>query len=642
VTLAATGVRRRHGPRWPAWAVLPVAALAVVDLASLWLVPLSPFWTWLAIWQVGSGLALAAAGIAGALWRGGRASVLLLVAGTVLLAAPAAAAGGSVWASGVATVLVCALLVPLGLLAIPARTRAVRLLRGLDVLVVLAGGAAVAAQASGSSTVAAVAGTVVGGVLLVAGSLHFELSVGAERRRVLWLVLGVATSVVPTTVFLFAAERFAIGPVVGGVVIALLSMLLPLCIAVAVLDPTMVEVRAVISGTVVSAVMLSLTVAVVALVHTAFRAVTDQVPSLGVQGAVVALLAAGFHPVLVRVRSIVDELLFGGRVDPIGTLMRLGSELSAGSSPQDWLNALRLTLGVPAVEMRVDGAVLARSGPLMPVEVSVTALRVGSQHVGDLVVATPADQLRLPAATQSVLRLVAGPLAQALHATRLADELKASRGRVVAVLEEERRRVRRDLHDGLGPTLTGIAYTADAAANLLPSDSVAVAALLRELRADSAEAIAEIRRIVYGLRPRALDELGLAGAVRLHASRLLSADGRPMSVEVRCPAALPPLLAAVEVAAYRAATEAVTNVARHAGVDRATVELGISEDTLTVTVSDPGSSERPWTPGVGLSAMRERIEQVGGHLAVSGGRDGGLVRAVVPLSVSAAPGSALP
>ena len=165
----------------------------------------------------------------------------------------------------------------------------------------------------------------------------------------------------------------------------------------------------------------------------------------------------------------------------------------------------------------------------------VTPLRVGGEEVGELVVGLPAQQPHPPPTTRAVLELVAAPLAQALRAARLSEQLQASRGRVVAALEEERRRMRRDLHDGLGPTLTGIAYSADAARNLLPPGSDAAATELRALRADAAEAIAEIRRIVYGLRPKALDELGLLSALTQRLGRLRAADGRPMTVTVTGP-----------------------------------------------------------------------------------------------------------
>jgi signal transduction histidine kinase len=247
------------------------------------------------------------------------------------------------------------------------------------------------------------------------------------------------------------------------------------------------------------------------------------------------------------------------------------------------------------------------------------------------VVTLPADQLHLAPTTRAVLTLVAGPLAQALHAVRLTEQLQASRGRVVAALEEERRRVRRDQHDGLGPTLTGIAYSADAVTNLVGSDPDRAAAVLSGLREDAADAIAEVRRIVYGLRPRALDELGLVNAVRQRLERLHAADGRPFVVDVTAPGALPALSAAVEVAAYRVAVEAVTNVARHAGVAAACVRFRLPETGLEIEVTDAGRPGATWRAGVGLDSMRERVEQLGGTLVAGPTPEGGRVHASVPL-----------
>ena len=180
------------------------------------------------------------------------------------------------------------------------------------------------------------------------------------------------------------------------------------------------------------------------------------------------------------------------------------------------------------------------------------------------------------------------------------------------------------------PTLAGVAASADAAANLLQSKPDEAAALVHLLRADVGEAIAEIRRIVYGLRPRALDELGLVGAVRQQTGRL-RAGGRPLQVDVVA-GELPDLPAAVEVAAYRVAVEAVTNVARHAGVVATRVVLQVSLDgALEVVVSDSGAGTRPWTEGVGIASMRERVEQLGGSLDIASGQGGGSVRARLPL-----------
>ena len=167
------------------------------------------------------------------------------------------------------------------------------------------------------------------------------------------------------------------------------------------------------------------------------------------------------------------------------------------------------------------------------------------------------------------LGMLAAPVAAALHATLLTSELQASRKRIVATQEEERHRLRRELHDGLGPTLTGIAFGADAAANLIETDPKQANDLLTTLRRDTRVALADVRRLVDELRPRALDELGLVGALQERADQLgWRADGESVDVEVEVPAEMPRLPAAVEVATYRVATEALTNVVRHSTTGR--------------------------------------------------------------------------
>jgi signal transduction histidine kinase len=266
-----------------------------------------------------------------------------------------------------------------------------------------------------------------------------------------------------------------------------------------------------------------------------------------------------------------------------------------------------------------------------------------------------------------VLGLVAVPLAVAVHATRLSSELQSSREKLVSAREEERRRLRRDLHDGLGPTLTGVAFSADAVANLITTDanrsltanappanatpgaavngSLALGAdgspglsadasraveLLTRLRADTRAAIADVRRLVDDLRPPALDELGLIGALRQRADQLsFRADGATIQVSVAANG-LPTLPAALEVAAYRIATEALTNVVRHSRATSAVLALRCDGD-LEIEVSDDGPPNGAWHPGVGLQAMRERAAELGGNFEAGPTPEGGLVRASFPL-----------
>jgi signal transduction histidine kinase len=634
---------RALGPAAPAAAGVVAIALLAVGVVSLWVARPERNGAWLLLWALVVGGGFAAAGCAVvARDRGSVPGRLFLAVAASLLAGPPVAAGVSPRAAEALLVLATAVLLPVAVLRVVPHGQAARVLRGMESVAVVAGLVAVAATVTGGPAVGWSAGTAVGVVVFCAGWVLFERSAGDERRAVLWVVLGLCASVPTAALFLVAADPIPLGAVGIVLVVAVISLVLPLSLAIALLAPRALDVRVVIRESAVAAVLATLVVAAWGGVEAVLELVGDPaVP--GYRGLLALVIAAGFHPVLVRARALMDELLFGGRADPVDTMTRLGSELTAGSSPQDWLETLRAALGVPGIELRAGGDVVASSGTLGSEATAtgrqeVTPLVTGAERVGDLVVALPPDQLRPTPTTSAVLRLVAPPLAQALHAARLGEELRDSRRRVVAALEEERRRVRRDLHDGLGPTLTGIAYSADAATNLVTADAEEAVRVLRSLRGDAREAIAEVRRIVYGLRPKALDELGLVGAVRQRTSDLHSTGGRVLAVDVAAPGELPELSAAVEVAAYRVAVEAVTNVARHAAVDRATVTFALVGDTrLRVRVADAGASERPWRHGVGLSAMRERVEGVGGVLTVESGPDGAVVTADLPLGEGSVP-----
>jgi signal transduction histidine kinase len=213
--------------------------------------------------------------------------------------------------------------------------------------------------------------------------------------------------------------------------------------------------------------------------------------------------------------------------------------------------------------------------------------------------------------------------------------LQASREKLVSAREEERRRLRRDLHDGLGPTLTGVAFRADAAANLIAdnqhsTDYAKAVQLLARLRADARVAIADVRRLVDDLRPPALDELGLLAALQQRAEQMsIRADGTAMRVTVMAEP-LPPLPAALEVAAYRIATEALTNVLRHAHATSAVLRLRCTTN-LEIEITDDGPPSGPWQPGVGLEAMQERASELGGTFTAQSTPTGGHVRACLPL-----------
>jgi signal transduction histidine kinase len=224
-------------------------------------------------------------------------------------------------------------------------------------------------------------------------------------------------------------------------------------------------------------------------------------------------------------------------------------------------------------------------------------------------------------------------------AAGLVADLQASRERIVAGREEERRRLRHDLHDGVGPELAGMALQLERLAGKLSGDPE-MAAFAGRLRDQMRRTVAAVRRAVDDLRPPALDELGLVEALREHvaAYRLPVAAGGPggtadpARVTVSAEA-LPTLRAAVEVAAYRIATEAVANAVRHAGASTCTVTLGLSGDDLLVEISDDGRGvPADAVPGVGSTSMLERAAELGGSLDVTTAPGAGTtVRARLPM-----------
>jgi signal transduction histidine kinase len=376
--------------------------------------------------------------------------------------------------------------------------------------------------------------------------------------------------------------------------------------------------------TVVTTVALVTVMSVFVLELSLLYALGAEDLNTGALALLAALAAVAFQPTRVVLRGVVDQLLFGERPDPLGAASAVAGRI--GEDPLIALRAIREALVVPYAALVVDGAPLAVSGT----ETTHTRT-LDLDGAGELVVGLRPGDLSFSAGDEHVLRLTVPLLAQTLRSRALAEDLIESRGQTIAAVEEERRRLRRELHDGLGPRLSGVAFTSDAARNLIRTDPAAAEQMVAQLRADTVTAIEEIRRMVYAMRPPALDELGLVPALRQQAVGLRNRDGEPVAVDVSAPEEFPDLPAAVEVAAYRIVTEALANVARHSTSASAAVRLDPAADGLRLEVTDRGRSGA-WRPGVGLSSMRERATELGGTLEAGpapGG--GGRVAALLPL-----------
>ena len=213
-----------------------------------------------------------------------------------------------------------------------------------------------------------------------------------------------------------------------------------------------------------------------------------------------------------------------------------------------------------------------------------------------------------------ILSLFGSQAAVAIENAQLFERLRTAHAELVAAREEERRRLRNDLHDGLGPLLAGIALCADSAGRLLNTQPDRALDLLHDVQGQVQAAITEVRQVTHGLRPPALDELGLWGAIRMQAEKL---EAGRLQIVLAPSEALPALSAASEVVLYRVATEAITNAVRHAQASVCKVSLSRDEGMLCLVVEDDGCGFTVvHQQGIGLNSMRERCVELGGTFEI--------------------------
>lgn len=469
----------------------------------------------------------------------------------------------------------------------------------------------------------------------VALALRYRRSVSVERRQLKWLayaatllmssfvVSGLLTFLLPTS--RLANELSIIINNLGVLGIAAAA-------GIAILYHRLYDIDVVINRTLVYAALT----AVVAVLYIAAVGVTGWLVR-GEYDAFATVVATGlvavlFQPLRSRLQRSINRLLYGQRDEPVAVLASLGERLENTTE----LNAVPLTLVRTIAEsLKLPYVAMALAEPTgmqvaaeygRPVAGTISLpLVYQHQEIGELRVAPRDDRGTLDPADSALLETVVRQAGAALRSVQLTRDLRRSHNELVTLREEERRRLRRDLHDGLGPTLASLTLGLDASRNLLDTQPSAASPLLLDMRDRVQDVIKDVRRLVNDLRPPSLDELGLVGALKEQASQHEKQDLR---IEVHGET-LPPLPAAVEVAAYRIVQEALTNVVRHAGARTARVALGANEASLHITIEDDGVGlPAPVKPGVGLGSMRERAMELGGQFSLQPREGGGTVVSV--------------
>ena len=442
--------------------------------------------------------------------------------------------------------------------------------------------------------------------------------IGRQQLKWFLAVLPVMAASIITTLALPGPVSVAGGLVAGT--------LLPIAIGVAVLRYRLYEIdillnRAVLYGSLTAGVA-GVYLAVVVIARSLFGV---QGRGLTVQVIATVLAAAALWPLHDRVQRRVDRLFYGDRGAPYEALARLGRRVEEAADTETALSSVvktiadSLRLPYAALELRLSDG-WSPAAAYGEASSEVVAFPLNSQHetVGRLLVGTRAPGEQLGPDDERLLADLARQAGPATHAVALRRALDASRAGLVTAREEERRRIRRDLHDGLGPTLAGLTLGLDTARSR-SAGQPELLELLGKLKVETQRAVTDVRRIVYGLRPPSLDELGLAGSLREEVGRL-QLEAPALTVTLDAPAeGLDDLPAAVEVACFRIVTEALTNVARHARATHCSVRIKLNHG-LHVDVDDDGVGlPEGWRAGVGITSMRERVTELGGELGIEPG-----------------------
>ncbi|HEX6989671.1 MAG TPA: sensor histidine kinase, partial [Bacillota bacterium] len=470
-----------------------------------------------------------------------------------------------------------------------------------------------------------------------------------QRQQARLLMVGVLAALTLLSVLSLLNPVWTPGltaEIAANTLLYVVLLIIPTAVTVAVLRYGLWDLDRVISRAVVygllSAGLIGLYMLIVGFLGALFQARGNLMVALAGTAAVAVL----FQPLRQWLQNRADRLVYGDRGDPYAVLSGLARRLGAALAPEEALaavvasvrEAFNLPYAAIVLQRGADEETAAESGhpDADPVEMPLyhQGERVGRLRLGRRAPGTDFGQ-----ADRALLEDLAGQAGAAAHAVGLTRELQRSRRRLVTAREDERRRLRRDLHDGIAPMLAAQSFRAATARHLLRDAPGRAEEVLSELEADMERTLADLRRLVYNLRPPALDSYGLVEAIRQYAATLAAGgqeQPRALRVVLSAPEPLPLLDAATEAAAFRIVQEALANAARHAGARTAWVRIRVN-GALEVAVEDDGNGLPPDPrPGVGLSSMRERAEELGGTLTLSNRSEGGVrVLARLPVQLPA-------
>ncbi|HEY8813859.1 MAG TPA: sensor histidine kinase [Candidatus Dormibacteraeota bacterium] len=481
---------------------------------------------------------------------------------------------------------------------------------------------------------------------VVALAVRFRRSRGLERQQLKWFLTAVALQAALWGGSLLVSLTTHLSPYQNPyfeILIPLALLALPLAIGVAILRHRLYDIDVVISrGLVYAGLATFITAAyLLVVVGIGFAVGTGGRPNLPLSVVAMALVVVLIQPVRIRLQRQANRLVYGIPSDPYAVLAEL-SRTAAGGDVDHALaqiaQALARGMSSPRARVRLllpgAAALTATWPPGTTGDFGQTfAVSDGGESVGEIEAEASVDQGLTQALTSQAglalrtLRLsaeLAGRLAQ-LEAQ--AGELTASRTRLVQAQENERRRLERDLHDGIQQDLVVLIAKARLARNQLDRDPALAAETLAELQTSAQHAVADLRSLARGIHPAVLSSRGLVEAIDSMAGRMpvgVHVEADPMVREVR-------YAPEIEGAAYFVVAEGLANVLKHSGATEATVTISATESWLRVAIADDG---RGFAAGQvmesGLRGLRDRVAALGGHIEIDAGESGTRLEASLP------------
>lgn len=492
-------------------------------------------------------------------------------------------------------------------------------------------------------------------VLASAASLiiRYVRSAGVERRQIKWFAYAAALMGLALVATTIASEGWRPAAVAADVLFPVAVAGMPIAAFLAIFKHDLYDLDLVVSRTItfsaLAALITGVYVAVVAGVGAAVGTAGEF--SLALAVLATAVVAVAFQPVRARVKRLANRLVYGLQATPYEVLAEFSRRMGGTLAAEDALPQMARIVGegTGAIKAEVwlvvggglrrvaswppepDRPVVSLTGdglPALPETSRTVEVRRQEELLGVIALAMPPGR----ALTPTEDRLLADVAAQAglvLSNVRLVEEVKASRQRLVAAQDEERRRLERDIHDGVQQRLVTLSLALKMTAAQLSGDGPeGVIDALDAAAREAAETLAELRRLARGIHPAIVTEGGLAAALESLAERA------PFPVEVRI-AQAGRLQAPVEITVYYLVSEALTNAAKHAIASAAAVDLDRADGRIVVAVADDGVGGAIASPGSGLSGLADRVAALGGRLEIDSPAGGGTrLRAEIPCASS--------